>query len=195
MAKKKKELVTITSSESSTSLTQRVEALHPIGFYSPVNMRRVFRDVHTPEDALACATDSIGTLCRVNGAEVMEANISIQLVELQASLGVKNKLDEARCDEIAAEIVATYKQLSMADLHVILRRARTGEYGEFYERISMPKVLTWFREYFNERIKVALERNERETERRKNSYIGSDDRPGKPLRVAKLLKSIRLGKI
>jgi hypothetical protein len=153
-------------------------------------MREVFRNVHTPEDALACPSDSIGVLCRTNSEAVMEANISIHLVALQASIGVKNKLDDAQCDEVAAEIVAAYKQLTMADLHVILRRARTGVYGEFYERINMPKVLTWFREYFNERVLAAYERNERESERYKNSYIG-DDRSGRPLRVGKAIKKLK----
>ncbi len=142
----------------------------------PTNMSRAMRHIRTPADALATHADSITTLCLAYGQEKVEANFRIQIATLQEYLGVKNKMSETFIDELVAEIVGEFKQLTMADVHVIMRRAKTGEYGEYYERLSIPKVMTWFRKYYEERIEVAVLQNEREAERIKNSYMGSDDR-------------------
>ncbi len=145
-------------------------------FYLPVNMTKAMRGIRTPADALATASDSLTTLCLAYGEKRVEANLRIQFATLQEYLGVKNKMSELFIDELVAEIVGEFRQLTMADVHVIMRRAKTGEYGEYYERLSIPKVMTWFRKYYQERIEVAMERNEREAEKHKYSYMGSREK-------------------
>ena len=156
-------------------------------------MSKAFRHVQTIDDALVCQSDSIITLCLVNGTDAVEANIAMQLVELQKTLGVRNKLNEEQCDELAAEITATFKHLTMADIHVIFRRAKHGEYGDMYERISIPKVLTWFRKYTEEREDTAVKRSEREAEQYK-SYVGNDERRHTGEFLSETLKKMNLRK-
>lgn len=140
-------------------------------------------------DALDAQTDSLAALVRENGTEKVEAIIKIYLIQLNDLLNIKRPLTEIQIEETAIEIVSSFKLLTMADIHVIFRRARRGEYGEMYETINMPKIITWFRQYDDERVQAAMERNERETERYKSSYTGSDERTGKPILLKRAIKN------
>ena len=109
--------------------------------------------------ALDTPSDSLITLkCRF-GTEKAEALLKLQLVYLNEMLNLKRPPGEAQIDEIAAEVVHAQPHLTMLDVHVIMRRAMSGHYGEFYESLTMPKVLKWFHDYFEERCLTAAERS------------------------------------
>ena len=106
----------------------------------------------TPSESL------ISLKCRF-GSEKAEALLKLQLVYLNEMLNLKRPLGEAQIDEIAAEVVAALPHLTVVDVHVIMHRAMRGHYGEFYESLTMPKVLRWFSDYFDERCLTAAERS------------------------------------
>lgn len=127
--------------------------------YAPKVLARTYREVRTVAQALATASESLGALSRGFGTEKAEALLKLQLVYLNEMLNLKRPLGEAQIDEIAAEVVSALPHLTMVDVHVIMRRAMSGHYGEFYESLTMPKVLRWFSDYFEERCQVAAERS------------------------------------
>ena len=47
--------------------------------------------------------------------------------------------------------------LKMSDLTLMFKKIISGQYGEFYERLSIDKVLTFFREYLEERLNLAAD--------------------------------------
>lgn len=122
--------------------------------------------VRTTRDALAIAETSqdkypsLSVLRRDYGNEKIEAVIKLYLIDLCENVNLKRPLKDTQVDNIAREVVATYYALTIADVHVIFRKAKTGEYGEFYESLDMPKVMSWFREYFNNRCDLAAEQSE-----------------------------------
>lgn len=113
--------------------------------------------VRTINDALAIVENnrdkypSLAVLRRDYGNAKIEAIIKLHLIDLCENVNLKRPLRDAQVDNIAREIVAEYYSLTVADIHVIFRKAKTGEYGEFYESLDMPKVMGWFREYFADR--------------------------------------------
>ena len=127
--------------------------------YAPKALARYYGEIRTVAQALAAPSHSVGRLKNVLGTEKVEALIKLQLVYLNEMLNLKRPLGELQIDEIAAEVVAIHHNLTMADVHVIMRRARSGHYGEFYESLTMPKVLSWFGDYFEERCDVAAQRS------------------------------------
>lgn len=103
---------------------------------------------------------SLAVLRRDYGNEKIEAIIKLHLIDLCESVNLKRPLRATQIDSIAREIVAEYYALTIADVHVIFRNAKTGAYGEFYESLDMPKVMGWFRSYFAERLELAAEQSE-----------------------------------
>lgn len=85
------------------------------------------------------------------GEEAIEDIIRLYLIDLSKNVNLKRPLRDSQVDNIAREVVAEYYSLTIADVHIIFRKAKTGEYGEFYESLDMPKVMGWFREYFADR--------------------------------------------
>lgn len=102
-------------------------------------------------------TPSLGVLRKQYGERQMEAYIKIWLIELNELLNVARPLKEAQIDEIAYLILSEYNNITIADINIIFRKAKLGEYGELYESLSMDKILKWFSEYFNDRCNVAGE--------------------------------------
>lgn len=135
--------------EKQTSVTST--SSKSLEIYSPKNLRITYREVTTVEQALAVKSKSLLSLKNMYSPEKIAALIKLQLIELNELLNLKRPLTEQQIDAIADEILTQWHYLTMADIYLIMRRAKTGYYGEFYESITMPKVLTWFRDYFDER--------------------------------------------
>lgn len=103
---------------------------------------------------------SLAVLRRDNGSKKIEAIIKLYLIDLCENVNLTRPLGDAQVENIAREIVAEYYNLTIADVHVIFRQAKTGEYGDFFGSLDMPKVMTWFREYFNNRCELGAELSE-----------------------------------
>lgn len=128
-------------------------------------------DVKNVDDALALATTNreqfpaLATLKKDFGAQKVETIIKLYLVELTELVNLKRPLREKQIDAIAMEVVSSYYSLTIADVHVIFRKARNGEFGELYESLDMPKVMKWFSDYFAERCEAGANASIREAER------------------------------
>lgn len=71
-------------------------------------------------------------------------------------------MTEDQIDLCAQEVITLYPSLKMSDLTYLFRRIIAGQYGEFYESLSIPKVLSFFRDYFEERCLAAAEDSRRQ---------------------------------
>lgn len=84
------------------------------------------------------------------------------LVELDAFLKQKKGLSKSEIILIADEVMEKYGgMLNFADIYVIFRKAKLGEYGELYESLSCAKVMKWFNDYADERMNIAYEMNKK----------------------------------
>jgi hypothetical protein len=147
--------VTTTSVASLTTLTPK--ALH-----------QSYRGLQTIEQAIDVQADRIGALVRAYSYEKVAAIIKLQLIELNEVLQLNKPLTEQVIDMIADELIVNYSQLTIADVYLVMRRARTGAYGQFYESLNMPKVLIWFKEYFEDRCEIYAMRSQRDSEMHKS---------------------------
>lgn len=138
-----KELQTATKPVSLTTLQSDV-------------LSRELASVRTLSDALAVAGDrvrypSIAVLRKEYGEARIESIIKLYLIDLCENVNLKRPLRDRQVDNIAREIVSEFYSLTIADVYVIFRQAKTGQYGEFYDSLDMPKVIGWFRQYFADR--------------------------------------------
>ena len=133
-------------------------------------MNKLYAPVRSVEQAIACKSHGLGGLRRTLGSKKVEALIRLQLVYLNEVLNLKRPLGEGQIDEIAHEVVMEFYNLTMADVYLVMKRARTGYYGEFYESLNMPKVMRWFRDYFEERC-AAGERRHRAAHAQHKEWI------------------------
>lgn len=77
------------------------------------------------------------------------------LVYLNDILNLNKCMTEDQIELCAIEIVNTYYTLRMSDLTFLFKKIIAGTYGEFYESLTITKVLSFFQRYFEERCSMA----------------------------------------
>ena len=127
--------------------------------YTPKALRLSCGNITLVSQALEANTDSIATIKKELGVTKIEALIKVFLIDLNELLNLKRPLTERAINEIAFEVVSTYYNLTMADVYLLFKRAKTGYYGEFYESINITKVMRWFSDYHSERITFIADKN------------------------------------
>lgn len=66
-------------------------------------------------------------------------------------------MSQSQVEDACIMILSEFKQLTMTDITLIFRNAKTGVYGKFYERIGLQDVMTWFRDYFEDRQQISAQ--------------------------------------
>lgn len=118
--------------------------------------------VKTIEQAINARSISIGTIQRHKGREFTEGMVMGWLVYLNDILNLNKPMTEDQIEMAATEIVNEYYSLKFSDLTLLFKRIISGTYGEFYESLSIPKVLSFFRTYFEERCDIAMQQSQRD---------------------------------
>lgn len=87
------------------------------------------------------------------------------LAYLNSVLNLNKPLNDDQIELCAKLIAEEYYAVTFADLSLIFRRVVTGQMGELYEALSIPKILSWFAVYFDERCNAAGEMSAMEHEK------------------------------
>ena len=140
----------------------KTSSIKLLKIYSPKNCMAHSGKVRTIQDAMNADTLSIGALQRQNGRKFSEALIKAWLVYLNDILNLNKPMTEDQIEMCAIEIVNEYYAMKFSDLTLLFKRIIAGEFGEFYESLSIPKVLSFFRNYYDERCNLAMEQSQRE---------------------------------
>lgn len=125
--------------------------------YSPKNCLKHAGKIKTVEMAITTNAFSIGTFHREKGRDFTEGWVLLWLIYLNSMLNLNKPMTEDQLEMCATEIVNEYYGLKITDLSLLFKRIISGAYGEFYESLSIPKVLSFFALYFEERCKIAEE--------------------------------------
>ena len=156
--------------------------------YSPNNCLMHSVTIKGVSDALSRNTVSLVEIKKGKGQAFLRSYIALWLIELNELLNLKNPLSEAQITLCTEQIITDYSFLKLSELSLIFKRIVSGEFGELYERISMPKLMSIFRKYDQERTEVVTSESQqahenfRYQENRTESY---DDE------IARWYKNIR----
>ena len=110
---------------------------------------------------MALDSHSIGKLQREESKNFTEGLLLGWLIYLNEILNLKNPMSETQMILASQLICEEFYMLKMADLTLLFKRIISGQYGEFYERLSIDKVLTFFRNYLEERFEIAIDQSYR----------------------------------
>ena len=120
--------------------------------------------VKTIEEAINSKAPSIGKFQNQQGKQFTEGLITFWLLYLNKVLNLNKPMSEEQINLCSSMIVDEFYMLKISDLTLLFKKIISGQYGEFYERLSIDKVLTFFREYLEERYTLAGEASAREHE-------------------------------
>ena len=137
--------------------------------------------------AVACANSGLPALSglkKAYGEERVMACLALWINDLQSFLNISAKMNTAQIMETCAMIMEDFYFLNLADVRLVMSRAKKGEYGQLYGRIDGQIIYQWFSEYFEERSRSCSENAIHEAERAKSEVrVASDEEREKVLKM------------
>lgn len=125
---------------------------------------------------LQCARSGIPSIRLMQnqyGREQMVDFLVVQINRLQKLLNIENVMDIETAIFAAESILDEFGLLNIADLRLVFTRAIRGQYGQFYNRVTIPQMMDWFRKYFEERCTICAQASENEALK----YKDTESRP------------------
>jgi hypothetical protein len=132
--------------------------------------------VRTITQALSSDLPSLARLRREMPLEKVEAYIKLWLLDLNMLLDLKKPLNESQIDDIAFRVVDQYGSMNLADIKLVFSAVLDGDQGLVYDRLSIPTVMKWFKDYFEKRMSKAAERSYLQADSHKGGALAQIDR-------------------
>lgn len=123
--------------------------------FSPSNCLKHLDKLKTIQNVLEAKTPSISQIKKEYGVEFQKSFVIAWVLYLNEILTLKRPLGEAQIEMVADLIISEHSNLKIADITFIFKNALSGKYGEFYESLTVPKIMSWFSSHFEQRCEVA----------------------------------------
>lgn len=88
--------------------------------------------------------------------------IEMWLVDLRLSVNIGKRMTDDQCTQTAILLLQDFYNLKIADINLIFRKAKTGQFGEMYNRLDGVMIYQWFDQYFNQRCEIAEQMSQKE---------------------------------
>lgn len=127
--------------------------MKPFEQLSPERINSDFSDVTDLSVAVKIAdkVPAIAEIGKIYGLDKADLLIKAFIFDLEDFLDFDKKMNSVQLNFIANEILTKYASLTIADIHLVFRNAKGGQYGEFFGRIAPDRILKWFADYWAER--------------------------------------------
>lgn len=101
---------------------------------------------------------SLASMYKEFGEVKVIAYIKLWIADLVEFLNVGQNMTKTQIEATAKIIYSEFHYLNIADINLIFKRGKMGDYGQIY-RLDGQVILSWFREYNNERCLAAVDEN------------------------------------
>jgi hypothetical protein len=137
--------------------------------FSIPKIQKQLRKIDNIPAAIEIKTPSIASISKKFGEDFTQAYIEGWIVNLRDFLNVGKKMTDQQTQETAIMIVDEYYNLTIADINIIFKRAKLGQWGQIYDRMDGQIILSWFYKYFQERCKAAADKSILEADKYKGN--------------------------
>jgi hypothetical protein len=131
-----------------------------IGFmseFAPGKCLRTFHRENTPALAISSCAPTLASIRREYSEDFQIAYVSVWIVNLNDFVNALRKMSPEQIEETATIIVQEYPYLNLADINLVFRKIKKGEFGQLFAEIDGMKVLSWFEQYSCERARTAAD--------------------------------------
>jgi len=122
--------------------------------YGIAACREKYEEVNSCSKALETSSPLLSHVKNSYGKQSAIAYIETWLYNLNDYLNISRRLKKEQIYETALYIIQDYYFLNIAEIHLFFKKIKKGEFGNLYEGIDGYKVLSFLKEYDNERTAV-----------------------------------------
>ena len=138
-----------------------------------------FKHVNTIALAINEKCDSLASIRKKVGKEISLNIIKVWIINLNDFLNISRKMNPVQIDETSELIYDEFYYLKVSDIALLMKRIKTGHYGQFYESIDGMKIIEMFYQYAQERVNGILDNSEREEREQKYKNNENSERKRK----------------
>lgn len=128
--------------------------------FSPVKCLVVLNKVNSPALCLNSGAPSLAAIRKHFSDDYIIAYIALWIDNLNDFVNANRKMTSAQMEETAVILFQEYHYLNLADINLVFRRIKKGEFGMLFSEIDGVKILGWFDLYAQERMRAAIEINQ-----------------------------------
>ena len=142
--------------------------------FEPSQMLTEFKHIRNTTQAIQADANGLSFYSKQLGYDTVLAVVELHVVSLVGSINITKTLTTFQIKEIAIEVLSEFFYLSVVEIGYVFRKAKRGEYGKLYGALSIMDVLTWFKEYSEERAIVFVQESTKD--RHNDSTMRSEER-------------------
>ena len=125
--------------------------------YAPAKCLRAFQKENTVALTISSSAPTLGSIRREYSEDFQIAYVSVWIVNLNDFVNALRKMSPEQIEETATILVQEYSYLNLADINLVFRKIKKGEFGQLFAEIDGMKVLSWFEQYAHERMHTAAD--------------------------------------
>jgi hypothetical protein len=127
-----------------------------LNMYSPGKCLRIFQNTDTAELAIKSNTPTLASIKKNYSEDFLIAYIAVWIVNLNDFVNAIRKMTPSQIEETAVIIYQEFYYLNVADINLVFRKIKKGEFGQLFAELDGVKILSWFEKYNLERMRVAI---------------------------------------
>ena len=122
-------------------------------------VQKLCRNVNTPAQVFNTNLPTMGTVKKVYGDDFAQAYIETWIVNISEFVNIGKNMNENQIYETAQMILDSYPYFTLADINLIFKKAKKGDFGQIYDRLDGQIIFSWFTKYNSLRCSEAEEQS------------------------------------
>lgn len=132
----------------------------PIQFteqFNPMKCLMTFNKVNSPALCMQSQAPTLATIRKQYSDDFVIAYIALWIDNLNDFVNAARKMTPAQMEETAVILFQEYYYFNLADINLVFRKIKKGEFGKLFAELDGVKILSWFEEYSCERMRTAAD--------------------------------------
>jgi hypothetical protein len=115
--------------------------------YKIPEVQKLCRNVNTPAQVFGTNLPTMGTVKKVYGDGFAQAYIETWIVNVSEFINIGKNMNLNQVCETAQMILDDYPYFTLADINLVFKKAKKGDFGQIYDRLDGQIILSWFLKY------------------------------------------------
>lgn len=128
---------------------------HFVKAHTPSRCLHLFKGVDSALLCLQNQAPSLGLIKRQYGDDFIVAYLALWIDNLNDFVNAVRKMNPSQIEETAVILFQEYYYFNLADINLVFRKIKKGEYGQLFAELDGVKILGWFEQYARERAATA----------------------------------------
>lgn len=125
--------------------------------FTPAKCLMTFSKVNSAALCMQSEAPSLATIRKQYSDDFVIAYIALWIDNLNDFVNASRKMSPAQMEETAVILFQEYYYFNLADINLVFRRIKKGEFGQLFAELDGVKILSWFETYSRERMRTAAD--------------------------------------